>query len=246
MSITDKLTYTYIKRIKRWMECPICHKKMTFSKTKQSWICNECGYSITEKEFLDDFVFWFCDECNSYLNNQEGFNKKSSLHICTECGYENDITFENIKGMCRDCGKPLVNPDSSLCDDCKEQRRAKAKERLITVGKIVGTVAAVAGVVCLAAQRSDSEESEKEYLPLPDESDPDYPICKSCGAKMTRFDGWAWYTCPECGNSVRIIDGITTWYDEIFRPGKKEHYSDFDLADFCRGGDLTEDQEGGS
>lgn len=50
-----------------------------------------------------------------------------------------------------------------------------------------------------------------------------------------------WYTCPECGNSVRIIDGITTWYDEIFRPGKKEHYSDFDLADFCRGGDLTED-----
>ena len=69
MSITDKLTYTYIKRIKRWMECPICHKKMTFSKTKLSWICNECGYSITEKEFLDDFVFWFCDECNSYLNN---------------------------------------------------------------------------------------------------------------------------------------------------------------------------------
>lgn len=26
MSITDKLTYTYIKRIKRWIECPICHK----------------------------------------------------------------------------------------------------------------------------------------------------------------------------------------------------------------------------
>ena len=32
-----------------------------------------------------------------------------------------------------------------------------------------------------------------------------------------------------------------TWYDEIFGENEKEHYSDFDLADFCRGGDLTED-----
>ena len=44
----------------------------------------------------------------------------------------------------------------------------------------------------------------------------DYPICKLCGAEMTEFDGWAWYTCPDCGKMVRIIDGTVTWDDEIF------------------------------
>lgn len=68
-----------------------------------------------------------------------------------------------------------------------------------------------------------------------------YPACKTCGAKMIKFDGWAWYTCPECENKVRIIDGKETWYSEIFKSGKKQHHSDFELADFCRSGDLTED-----
>jgi len=69
-----------------------------------------------------------------------------------------------------------------------------------------------------------------------------YPKCKTCGAKMTEFDGWAWYTCPKCGNSVRIIDGVVKWEDEIFtKPKKKGPTTDFELADFCRGGDLTED-----
>ena len=68
------------------------------------------------------------------------------------------------------------------------------------------------------------------------------PICKTCKAKMTEFDGWAWYTCPECGNRVRIIDGTITWYDEIFNPkSSKSLHSDYDRADFCRGGDLSED-----
>ena len=58
---------------------------------------------------------------------------------------------------------------------------------------------------------------------------------------MTEFDGWAWYTCPECGDKVRIIDGTETWENEIFKKGTKEFKSDFELADFCHGGDLTED-----
>ncbi len=69
----------------------------------------------------------------------------------------------------------------------------------------------------------------------------EYPQCKSCGAEMTGFDGWAWYTCPNCGDKVRIIDGDVTWEDEIFKEGAKQHNSDFELADFCHGGDLTED-----
>ena len=69
-----------------------------------------------------------------------------------------------------------------------------------------------------------------------------YPTCKYCGNKMTEFDGCWWYTCPNCSASVRSHDdGSWTWADEIFGRGKKQHYSDFSLADFCHGGDLTED-----
>ena len=69
----------------------------------------------------------------------------------------------------------------------------------------------------------------------------DYPICNACGAAMTKFDGCWWYTCPECGNRVRSHDdGSWSWESEIFTTGTKEHHSDFERADFCRGGDLTE------
>lgn len=68
-----------------------------------------------------------------------------------------------------------------------------------------------------------------------------YPKCKTCGAEMTEFDGVDWYTCPECENSVKIIDDKETWENEIFKSGTKEHHSDFELADFCSGGDLTEE-----
>lgn len=57
MSITDKITYRYMKNIKRWMECPVCHDKMTFKKNTKAWVCDDCGYSLLEQEFLDDFVF---------------------------------------------------------------------------------------------------------------------------------------------------------------------------------------------
>ena len=69
-----------------------------------------------------------------------------------------------------------------------------------------------------------------------------YPSCNICGASMTEFDGCWWYTCPECGNRVRSHeDGSWSWANEIFGTGSKKHNSDYGLADFCRGGDLTED-----
>lgn len=69
-----------------------------------------------------------------------------------------------------------------------------------------------------------------------------YPTCDCCGAKMTEFDGCWWYTCPECGNRVRSHeDGSWSSYHDIFKPGTKEHHSDYELADFCHGGDLSEE-----
>ncbi len=108
--------------------------------------------SLFTDEFEDDYVFWFCDECKTYLNNQEGFDRSSDKHICTKCGYKNDTTFENVKGICSDCGKVISDPNGTLCADCLQERRKKAKERLITAGKIVGGVAVAAGVAYLASQ----------------------------------------------------------------------------------------------
>jgi predicted RNA-binding Zn-ribbon protein involved in translation (DUF1610 family) len=248
IGLGDRATYFYIKNIKKWMFCPSCKNgKMSFNKKTSHWVCEDCGYSFSEEYFLDDCVFWFCDECEIYLNNQEGFDKHSPKHICRNCGYENDTTFDNIKGTCSDCGKILPNPDATLCADCRQSRREKAKQWL----KVAAGIAVVVGAAVVAASATEDNENT-DYTPLPnDNSDDDnevyglgegiYPTCKTCGAKMTKFDGWAWYTCPECEDKVRIIEGKETWHDEIFNKGKKQHKSDFELADFCRGGDLTED-----
>jgi hypothetical protein len=248
IGLGDRVTYFYIKNIKKWMFCPSCKNgKMSFNKKTSNWVCEDCGYGFSEEYFLDDCVFWFCDECETYLNNQEGFDKNASKHICRNCGYENDTTFDNIKGICSDCGKLLPNPDATLCADCREARREKAKQWL----KVATGIAVVVGAAVVATSATEDNENT-DYTPLPnDNSDDDnevyglgegiYPTCKTCGAKMTKFDGWAWYTCPECEDKVRIIEGKETWHDEIFNKGKKQHKSDFELADFCRGGDLTED-----
>ena len=101
MSISDRVTYFYIKNVKRWMECPVCHYKLFFKKEKAAWYCGKCKYKLFEKEFLDDFVFWFCDGCGTYLNVQNGFNRKGTTWVCTKCGLNNDITFSNIKSDVR-------------------------------------------------------------------------------------------------------------------------------------------------
>lgn len=103
--------------------------------------------------------------------------------------------------------------------------------------KVAGFLATVLGAsyIAIRSQNTDSNELSPE-----DEAD-NYPIC-DCGAEMTDFDGCSWYTCPECGNEIRSNDdGSWTWAYEIFTPGSRELHSDFELADFCRGGDLTED-----
>lgn len=249
-SLVDLMTYAYIRRIKKWMFCPACQNgKMAINHSSTLWQCEDCGYQLSADEFEDDYVFWFCDECEAYLNMQDGFNRNSIKHICQKCGYENDTTFENIKGICSDCGKKIPDPDATLCVDCKIIRKEKAKKWLLTAGVVAAGV--VLAVVTSSDSESTSEPSMSASLPNADDSDNDdevyglgpgrFPTCKTCGASMTQFDNWAWYTCPMCQDRVRIIEGKETWYDEIFGTGKKQHYSDYGLADFCRGGDLSED-----
>ena len=162
ISLGDRASYFYIKNIKKWMFCPACKSgKMTFNKKKSLWTCEDCGYHFSEQYFLNDRVFWFCDECEAYLNNQEGFNKKSAKHICRNCGYENDTTSNNIKGICSDCGKVLPNPNATLCSDCGQARLEKAKEWL----KVAAGVAVVTGVTILEASANDNDYENNDYTP---------------------------------------------------------------------------------
>lgn len=152
MKVGDKITYTYIKRIKKWMECPACHQKMTFKKMEKAWKCNSCSYFIPEADFLDDFVFWFCDGCGEYLNIQNGFDRNGKEWICTKCGFKNDTTFSNIKGECKDCGKILDNPDATICRDCKTIRMRKAQIAMETAAEI-----------CYSLADSLNESNNREY-----------------------------------------------------------------------------------
>lgn len=140
MSIADKITYGYMKNIKHCMECPVCHDKMTFKKNTKAWVCDDCGYSLLEQEFLDDFVFWFCYGCGEYLNTQDGFKRKGTSWMCTKCGFDNDTTFSNIKGECKDCGKLLDNPNATICSGCETILMIKAKQALDTDSEIYYTL----------------------------------------------------------------------------------------------------------
>jgi len=41
-------------------------------------------------------INWFCDECGAYLNAQNSFDESKGHHVCEECGYDNDLSEENI------------------------------------------------------------------------------------------------------------------------------------------------------
>ncbi len=170
-SILERITYAYVRRIKKWMFCPACQQgKMTIDKNSIIWTCENCGYELTADEFEDDYVFWFCDECNSYLNNQEGFDRKASRHICRSCGYENDTTFDNVKGICSDCGKIIPNPNATLCADCKQARKDKAKAWLAAAGKVAGVAVAVAGSIYMASKSTDCND-DNHFRPLSDKDE---------------------------------------------------------------------------
>lgn len=74
------------------------------------------------------------------------------------------------------------------------------------------------------------------------------PVCDMCGSLMTEFDGWAWHTCPECGNSVRIIDGEVKWEREIF--GRQAATYGGRTCEYCgeplAGGEYTSAWENGN
>ncbi len=141
-------------------------------------LCNIIGgilmLCLKESDFLENCVFWYCDGCDAYLNNQENFDRNASKHICDNCGYENDLTEDNIKEVCSDCGVLLSNSNKKLCDSCRQARKDKAKKRLAVAGVVVAGAAAVVGAAAIATKSaldSASDGIDTDYLPLSNGSD---------------------------------------------------------------------------
>lgn len=61
--------------------------------------------------------------------------------------------------------------------------------------------------------------------------------CKKCGTQMQRTAKCEF----RCENCDTILFDFSLQYEDTDK--KKQHSSDFELADLCRGGDLTEDPQ---
>lgn len=44
----------------------------------------------------DNGCDWYCDECDAYMNSQRGFTTSSGEWTCSECGFVNDVSEDNI------------------------------------------------------------------------------------------------------------------------------------------------------
>ena len=75
-------------------------------------------------------IDWYCDSCDANLNRQRGFSTASGIWICQECGYENNVTKDNIidenenvyQNNCPNCNGHMRNAvyphNLWICEDC--------------------------------------------------------------------------------------------------------------------------------
>ena len=87
------------------VKCPVCNACAYWDEDEARWVCSSCGYEIHGDQLqLDKHgnvektleIDWYCDECGAYLNDQLNFNPYDNEWTCTECGYVNDITKDNV------------------------------------------------------------------------------------------------------------------------------------------------------
>lgn len=81
--------------------------------------------------FFDSDCEWYCDNCDAHLNNQIGFSTLFGNWICSKCGWNNDVSDNNILSgeeefvrlayvVCPHCGAHMLTDNSEhyKCPDC--------------------------------------------------------------------------------------------------------------------------------
>ena len=105
MGLLSRLLNSFTKDFSDGAKCPVCGARCYWNDDESTWICESCGYEPagtqieydSETESINVLgIDWFCDNCDAYLNSQTGFDPYDDEWTCTKCGYENDITKDNV------------------------------------------------------------------------------------------------------------------------------------------------------
>lgn len=95
---SNQLTHDSWSRMKlrHPVDCPLCRGVNTMTLSRGgTYRCINCGYSMSRWKRMHS-VLWFCDGCDTFLNVQPGFEKHGKRWTCTLCGYDNDVSRNNI------------------------------------------------------------------------------------------------------------------------------------------------------
>ena len=58
--------------------------------------------------FYDNNADYFCDNCDVYLNDQPGFTAITGQWVCSNCGYENDVSENNTFDLLKMIGQGIT------------------------------------------------------------------------------------------------------------------------------------------
>ena len=92
---TVDLKAAYLICLHQVCGCSFC-ERLRIIRARVAIAVNPPKIGRMTAEEKETAVFWFCDDCETFLNIQDGFSTDSGTWVCTECGYDNNVTEENI------------------------------------------------------------------------------------------------------------------------------------------------------
>lgn len=109
--------------------CPNCNAILNdqfgFDPDLDIWKCDDCGILLMspfisnseEDDEEEDYstIIWYCDNCNALLNKQYGFTDCYGVWRCTECGYINGTSEDDI---INDDSEEKSEDDTIKCPNC--------------------------------------------------------------------------------------------------------------------------------
>lgn len=67
-------------------------------------------------DVIGDNITWYCDRCNSVMNYQNGFSTITGTWVCTDCGFENDVSSDNVFSSEQDYQDQMGIPHCPYCN----------------------------------------------------------------------------------------------------------------------------------